>query len=205
MLSYQLEPMGTGLGTAQRQMLVTLARREVWVAEIATQMQRHYRPPDRWSLRGLTWATYRAEITGMQYDRHQIALAAGGNRVIQAIAQSLVRRRPDPVVPDDFAAHRPAESDIQMFNPSRAVIGLERRGFVLRDRSRRRANLALTVEGFAEARRLGGVADSEVVDLDQLAANWRETWDFALGEEFVLYRDDDARQIVRHWDRWDRG
>jgi hypothetical protein len=85
------------------------------------------------------------------------------------------------------------------FNPSRAILGLEKRGFVLRDRYRRHANLALTVEGFTEARRLGGVAESEIVDLDRLAADWRETGDFWLGEEIILLRDNDARDIVRDW------
>jgi hypothetical protein len=85
------------------------------------------------------------------------------------------------------------------FNPSRAIVGLERRGFVLRERTRRHANLALTVEGFAEARRLKGVRVSEIVDLDRVAAAWRETRDFALGMEIMLGRDNDARDIVHDW------
>jgi hypothetical protein len=87
---------------------------------------------------------------------------------------------------------------LERFNPSRAILGLERRGFVLRDRHRRHANLCLTAEGFAEARRLG-LRDSEIVDLDQVAANWREPDDFHLGEEIVLGRDNDARPIEWAW------
>jgi hypothetical protein len=75
------------------------------------------------------------------------------------------------------------------FNPSRAILGLEQRGFVKRDHYSRHRNLALTVEGFAEARRLGGVTDSEIVDLDRVAANWRDPADFALGLD-DLWRDD---------------
>ena len=155
--------MPRGLGAAQRRMLFTLANREVWVAEIAAQMQRSYRPPDRWSLKGLTWLTFAPEMPPAQYWKAYESVA-------------LVR-----------------------FNPSRAILGLEQRGFVLRDRYRRHANLALTVEGFAEARRLGGVEESEIVDLDRLAADWRETGDFWLGEEIILLRDNDARDIVRAW------
>jgi hypothetical protein len=61
------------------------------------------------------------------------------------------------------------------FNPSRAILGLEARGFVLRDRGIRHLNLALTRQGFAEARRLGGVPESEIVDLDRVTENWLAT------------------------------
>jgi hypothetical protein len=146
-------------------MLFTLANREVWVAAIAAQMQRSYRPPDRWSLKSLTWMTF----------------------------------LPDRPPPRKGQYAYVIDNALKRFNPSRAILGLEQRGLVLRDRYRRHANLALTVEGFAEARRLGGVEESEIVDLDRLAADWRETGDFWLGEEIILLRDNDARDIVRAW------
>ena len=75
---------------------------------------------------------------------------------------------------------------------TRSLLGDRRhmaQSVVLRDRYRRRDNLALTVEGFAEARRLGAVRASEIVDLDQMQANWRAPQDFF--SPFDLCRDDD--------------
>jgi hypothetical protein len=146
--------MPRGLGDAQRRMLFTLARREVFVAELAVQMQRNYRPPDRWSLKWLAWRTFKPDMEPATHWKGWESVA-------------LVR-----------------------FNPSRAILGLERRGFVLRHRYRRHANLALTAEGFAEARRLGGVPESEIADLDRIAERWREPDDFCLGLEGDYWHDD---------------
>jgi hypothetical protein len=85
----------------------------------------------------------------------------------------------------------PDEDEIQKLNPGRAINGLEQRGFALRDHCHRKDNIALTVEGFIEARRLGGVRASEIVDLDQAQANWRAPEDFLLGAAYAWHRDDD--------------
>jgi hypothetical protein len=53
--------------------------------------------------------------------------------------------------------------------------------------------------GASEARRLGGVRPSEIVDLDQVQANWRDPKDFRLGRRhwMELRRDDDR---PRSWE-----
>jgi hypothetical protein len=94
-------------------MLFTLAQREVWMAEIATQMQRTYQPPDRWSLKALTWMTFLPDRPPPRKGRYAYVI----------------------------------DNALERFNPSRAILGLEQRGFVLRDRHRRHANLCLTAEG----------------------------------------------------------
>lgn len=108
-------------------------------------------------------------------------------------------RQPTQLDPTEFESSWPDNHDLQRFHPSRAIVGLERRGFVLRDDYHRLVNLALTREGFAEARRLGGVPDSEIVDLDRVQANWREPDDFLLGfrGSTVWLRDDGADAIKR--------
>jgi hypothetical protein len=93
-------------------------------------------------------------------------------------------------------------STIQQLNPGRAIVGLLRPGFVLRDADRQHRNLALTVQGFAEARRLGGVPDSDV-DLDRLAADWRAPEDFGLGGHGMSFGRDDDADAIRRADRSD--
>jgi hypothetical protein len=198
--------MSHGLGQTQRLMLFQLADHEVRVAEAAAERQRPYRSPDRWSLRTLTYGTFHAQIVAMQWTRQRVAgrveeraREVGANaKVWAAIASTYVRMPGDLTVPDDFASHRPKDHELQRFNPSRAIAGLEKRGFVLRDRYRRLDNLALTVEGFSEARRLGGVRESEIVDLDQMQANWRRVDDFRLGisDLWVDWRDDGPPRVV---------
>lgn len=84
--------------------------------------------------------------------------------------------------------------ELTRFNPSRAILGLEARGFVLRNHYYRISNLALTREGFAEARRLVAMPSSESVDLDEVEARWRDPEDFWLGPRLhsLLRREDDA-------------
>lgn len=203
--------MSRGLGTMQRLMLFRLADHELRVAEAAAERQRPCRSPDRWSLGTLTYSTLYPQIVALQWTRQRVAKevaerarADGAEPHVWAVIASAYVRMPDDLtVPGDFAPRRPDDHELQRFNPSRAIAGLEKRGFVLRDRSRRINNLALTVKGFAEARRLGGVRASELVDLDQVQANWREPDDFFLGftDWWVDLRDgappqDDGRIVV---------
>jgi hypothetical protein len=142
--------MPRGLGIAQRRMLFTLAQIEVGAAEDAAEQQQPYRSPRRLSLQDLAWATFLPDRQSRPGGRNHFS----GRQWLyghSAVGRELVR-----------------------FNPSRAILGLEARGFVVRDRSIRLQNLALTREGFAEARRLGAVPDSEIVDLDRVAANWQD-------------------------------
>jgi hypothetical protein len=182
-------------------MLFHLADHELCLAEVAAERQRPYRSPDRWSLRHLTYSTFYNQIIAMQWTRHRVGLAAekaarkAGWSVdaARAIAVCSVRQSDAPsTIPEDYVTPRPDDWDIKRFNPSRAILGLERRGFVVRDHYWRHANLALTVEGFGEARRLGGVRASEIVDLDRVAANWRAVRDFQLGVEFAFNGEDDG-------------
>ena len=188
--------MSHGLGVMQRSMLFRLARHEIGMAERAAELQRPYRSPDRWSLRSLIYSAAYHQVIARQRAAHDgwnavlAAWRAGDEANVHARL-----RKPLDLEPTDFQPHRPSDSDLQRFHPSRAIVGLERRGFVLRDRHRRTGNLALTVEGFAEARRLGGLADSEIVDLDRVQANWRELDDFMLGFTGPMFRDDDAGAI----------
>jgi hypothetical protein len=180
-------------------MLFCLADHEVGLAERAAELQRPYRSPNRWSLTQLTWSTFEAEIIARQRVVHEAwqdtlrCWQAGDKDATEFVIHTVnmyarVRRRA-PIDLTEFEPVRPKDAELQRFNPSRAILGLEQRGFVLRDHYWRHANLALTVEGFAEARRLGGVTDSEIVDLDRVAANWRDPADFALGID-DLWRDD---------------
>ena len=197
--------MSRGFGTIQRAMLFTLAQHEVGMAETAAELQRPYRSPDRWSLRSLTWGACCRQITERQRAKHDdwnatlTAFRAGDERATEhvKIIANLHSRLRTPLNWDatEFEPSRPEDHELQRFNPSRTIVGLERRGFVLRDRYRRIDNLALTVAGFVEARRLGGVAESEIVDLDRVQASWREPDDFWLGFTGLLSRDDDADAI----------
>lgn len=186
-------------------MLFRLAQHEVGIAETAAEMQRPYRSPARWSLRSLTWSTFHDQIEAQQRAAHDgwnatlTAFRAGDEHAKEHIT-FLVNiharlRKPLNLDVTEFEPSRPSDRALQRFNPSRAIVGLERHGFVLRDHYCRTNNLALTMEGFAEARRLGGVPDSEIVDLDRVQANWREPGDFRLGFNEALWRDDDADAI----------
>jgi hypothetical protein len=199
--------MPRGLGTAQRLMLFRLADHELRLAEAAQERQLPYRSPDRWSLRWLTYSTFYTQVTAgqrAQYEAWQGTLRrmkAGDKEALDHVA-FLVNisgrlRRPGPDLdPSDFEPEWPGDRELQRFNPSRAIIGLERRGFVERNHYSRFDNLALTPEGFAEARRLGGVRQSEIVDLDRVQANWRAVENFALGYRGPLWRDDGRPEDV---------
>ena len=167
--------MARGLGTMQRLMLFRLACHEVQAAEAAAQRQQPYRSPDRWSLADLVYGLYRSSldaVTARQRTRH---------------GSELEKFRPERLRPE-----------LERFHPSRAILGLEQRRLVLRDRSRRHNNLALTPEGFAEARRLGGVPASKVVNLLRVQANWRHPNDFRLGVRFydLAPRDDEISSEI---------
>jgi hypothetical protein len=208
--------MSHGLGAMQRQMLFALARHEVGIAETAAELQRPYRSPDRWSLAQLIYVAARDPITARQRAAHEWnenVLKTGtdalkqdeqdrtpeqnfaGGVIVARVNLNRALRRPTRLNPKEFEPEWPDDHERQRFHPSRAIVGLERRGFVLRDNYHRFVNLALTVAGFAEARRLGGVPDSEIVDLDRVQANWREPDDFLLGVRSFYCRPDDADGI----------
>ena len=197
--------MSRGLGTMQRQMLFGLAQHEVGIAETAAGLQLPYRSPDRWSLRSLTYSMFFEELVAPQraaHERWQDTLRRGqaGDKDAQADVVRVINlnnrfHMPTNLDPTEFEPRSPTNYELQRFHPSRAIVGLERHGFVLRDHHYRIKNLALTVAGFAEARRLVGVPNSEIVDLDRVQANWREPDDFWLGYRNVLPRDDDADGI----------
>jgi hypothetical protein len=193
--------MSRGFGAIQRAMLFRLAQHEVRIAEMAAELQHPYRSPDRWSLRSLTWSACYRQVAALQWARAETGkavAAAGGGAALHAIAVTCTPMPRDlSQVPDDFQSYRPSDSELQRFNPSRAIVGLIKRGLVLRDDFCRVLNLALTVEGFAEARRLGGVPDSATVDLDRVQTNWRAPGDFMLGHTGPMFRDDGADAIRR--------
>ena len=202
--------MSRGLGTMQRLMLFRLADHEVWLAETASELRRLYRSPDRWSLADLIYsladdALYDTVTTNQRADHERWqatlrAFSAGDERAREQFALvvniSARLRKPNPsLTPTAFEPSRPRYRDLQRFNPSRALAGLVRGGFVLRGNYCRVRALALTAKGFAEARRLGGVPDSAIVDLDGVQANWRAPNDFLLGFTGLVFRDDDADAI----------
>ena len=210
--------MSHGLGVMQRQMLFKLAQHEVGIAEMAAELQRPYGSPDRWSLASLIYSAVRDPITARQRAEHewnenlkQTAMSAlkqdeQDRTPEQTFAVEAIKlrinanralRRPTDLDPKDFEPYWPEDRDRQRFHPSRAIVGLERRGFVRRAHYHRINNLALTVEGFAEARRLGGVPDSAIIDLDRVAANWREPDEFMLGYTVAMFHDDGADAIRR--------
>jgi hypothetical protein len=197
--------MGQGLGNASRRMLLRLADHELRCAEAAQERQLPYRPPDRWSLRTLIHSTFHAEITARQRAGHEAwentlrAWQAGDKAATEHVAflvniTARLRRPPPPLDPTAFEPKRPTDHELRRFNPTRTIATLERRGLIARYRYARRDNIALTVQGFAEARRLG-LRDSAVVDLERVAANWRDPdarglEGFMLGYDDVLLRDD---------------
>jgi hypothetical protein len=206
--------MSRGLGTIQRLMLFRLATHEVRVAEAAAQRQRPYRSPDRWSLAELLYSLSNGDLheraIAPQRRRHafQRALLEGcknGNKFatemikLQANIAASVHKPGPNLDPEEFQPEWPDYRDLERFNPSRAIRGLAERGMVHRDGYRRMNGLALTREGFSEARRLGGVRDSEIVDLDKVQANWRESEDFGLGWKRgeLPPRDDDPTGEVK--------
>jgi hypothetical protein len=183
--------MPRGLGTTQRLMLFQLADHEVCVAEECAEHQHPYRSPGCWSLTDLTISTFHEQLVEPQRAAHdawqetlrrwQIGDAEARTEVARVTNINNRIGLPTVLDPSEFEPRRPNDYELRRFNPSRAIGGLERRGFVLRDEYHRTNNLALTVEGFVEARRLGGVRPSEIVDLDQVQANWCAPIDFRLG------------------------
>ncbi|MFL5253324.1 MAG: hypothetical protein ACJ8AI_10595 [Rhodopila sp.] len=186
------------------------------MAEAAAERQRPYRSPDRWSLTSLTYSTFFERFVAPQRAAHEdwqetLRLFEAGDkgalaRVARVINLNNLCGRPTNLGRAAFVAEWPRDREIQRLNPSRAVAGLEQRGFVLCDHHYRHNNVALTVEGFAEARRLGGVRSSEMIDLDRVQARWYDPKDFGLGlSRYQLRRDDDpllwddtvSRQIHR--------
>jgi hypothetical protein len=163
----------------QRRMLFRLADHELRVAEAAQVRQLRYRPPDRWSVQELLWSLVETDpgmgaiVFGHQRSLHEMRMQ--GRRYLED------RGVPPPFKETEFAPHAPNYDELTRFNSSRTVTTLYRRGFVDHYSWRHRYNLALTAEGFAEARRLGGVRQSEIVDLDTVQRNWRKRSDFRLG------------------------
>jgi hypothetical protein len=206
--------MSRGLGKIQRTMLFVLARHEVWLAELARQQQRPYRSPDRWSLFQLTYAlagsdefydrALRWQRVGWALRQFQVREFEKGNpaaREHMAALATISNRTGKNLLPtkeEEFKSRPLDYLDIQGFNPSRTILGLEKHGLVLRDHYRRFRNLALTRTGFAEARRLGGVEDSEIVDLDRMQDRWRKPDEFLLGipvSETIWMREDGPERI----------
>jgi hypothetical protein len=185
--------MSRGLGSMQRMLLRRMAAREVERAETAAQEQVLYDPPRGWSIANLFFGLSRAELRDRliepqrrQHEKDRRAwldlmerVVAGDERAkeefnLKLHAARLVGTTP-PGSQDEFTPVLP-EAYWDRFNASRVMRGLVSRQLVCRRPFHsRQEGWALTREGFAEARRLGDVAASEIIDLDQLQERWCET------------------------------
>ena len=188
--------MSRGLGKMQRMLLRRMAAYEVEQAELAAQRQEGPDPPHGWSVAGLFRTLAKDELHDRavepQRRRHETEQQAwrdltervlAGDEDAKALANIRIMGAQMAGLPlPDAATFMPVVPTAcrDRFNAARIMRGLVSRGFVYRRGlfslvpGYRSEAWVLTAEGFAEARRLGDVAPSEIVDFDQLQERWCE-------------------------------
>jgi hypothetical protein len=168
-----------GLGSIQRALLFALARIEVAAAEDAAQRQQQYLPPTCariWQVLDVAYehALRNAHERSLKRIReHEAAHRAGDVDVFDRLLMIGLKK---------IDLNRPPTRDqlAELYNPSRALDTLHRRGLVATCHPilSLAHGVALRAAGLVEARRLG-LPDSAIVDFDRLTgqlaevAQWR--------------------------------
>jgi hypothetical protein len=195
----------------QRMLLRRMAAYEVQQAELARKQQEHPTPPHGgWSIARLFRELARDELPDRlvepQLRRHERQrqewldlnerVLAGDEHAKALFNLKMMGMQaagePPPGMKEEFTPVIP-ETYWDRSNSSRVMRGLIARQLVYRRAFAQRWEAwVLTREGFVEARRLGDVASSEVVDLDLLQERWCETARLPFHQAVTWYSDDIA-------------